>query len=111
MHQSNPDRVILCDIKISIDFWNNSQYVYLVAFCKLNLFNLDSTPARPGNPDYKPTETAINDNEKERVIKVIIGSAVSCMAALMLFLFTILYLKRRSNRLQQVVKDEVMPLR
>ena len=77
----------------------------------MNLFNLDSAPTRIGNPDYKPTETAINDNKKERVIKVIIGSAVSCMTALMLFIFTILYLKRRSNRLQQVVKDEVIPLR
>ena len=85
--------------------------VYVVAFCKLNLFNLDSAPTRPGNPDYKPTETTINDNKKERVIKVIIVSTVSCMTALMLFIFTILYFKRRSNRLQQVVKDEVIPLR
>ena len=85
--------------------------VYVVAFCKLNLFNLDSAPTRPGNPDYRPTETTINDNKKERVIKVIIGSTVSCMTALMLFLFTILYFKRRSNRLQQVVKDKVIPLR
>ena len=59
--------------------------VYVVAFCKLNLFNLDSAPTRPGNPDYKPTETTINDNKKERVIKVITGSTVSCMTALMLF--------------------------
>ena len=85
--------------------------VYAVAFCKLNLFNLDSAPARPGNPDYKPTETTINDNKKERVIKVIIGSTVSWMTALMLFIFTILYFKRRFNRLQQVVKDKVIPLR
>ena len=85
--------------------------VYVVAFCKLNLFNLDSAPTRPGNPDYKPTETTINDNKKERVIKVITGSTVSCMTALMLFLFTVLYFKRRSNRLQQVVKDKVIPLR
>ena len=94
-----------------IDVSYKSLYVYLVTFCKLKLFNLDSAPTRPVNPDYKPTETGINDSNKERVIKVITGSAVSCMAALMLFIFTILYLKRRSNRLQQVVKDEVIPLR
>ena len=85
--------------------------VYVVAFCKLNLFNLDSAPTRPVNPDYKPTESSINDNNKERVIKVITGSTVSCMTALMLFIFTILYLKRRSNRLQQVLKNEVITLR
>ena len=95
-----------------IDFWNKSLYVYLVAFCKyrLNLFNLHSAPTETVNPDYKPTEIGIKDNNKEN-IKIIIGSAVSCMAALMLFIFTILYFRRRSNRLQQVVKDEVMPLR
>ena len=96
-----------------IDFWNKSLYVYLVAFCKyrLNLFNLHSAPTKTVNPDYKPTEIGIKDNKKENIIKIIIGSAVSCMAALMLFIFTILYFRRRSNRLQRVVKDEVMPLR
>ena len=95
------------------DFWNRSPYVYLVAFCKyrLNLFNLDLVPNRTVNPAYNSTETGIKDNNKEKVIKVIIGIAVSCMTALMLFIFTILYLRRRSNRLQQVVTDEVIPLR
>ena len=95
------------------DFWNRSPYVYLVAFGKyrLNLFNLDLVPTRTVNPAYNSTETGIKDNNKEKVIKVIIGIAVSCMTALMLFIFTILYFRRRSNRLQQVVTDEVIPLR
>ena len=100
-------------MKLCIDFWNKSLYVYLVAFCKyrLNLFTLHSVPTGTVNPDYKPIEIGIKDNNKEKIIKIIIGSAVSCMTALMLFIFTILYFRRRSNRLQQVVKDEVMPLR
>ena len=95
------------------DFSNRSPYVYLVAFCKyrLNLFNLNLVPTRTVNPAYNSTETGIKDNNKEKVIKVIIGIAVSCMTALMLFIFTILYFRRRSNRLQQVVTDEVIPLR
>ena len=95
------------------DFWNRSPYVYLVAFCKyrLNLFNLNLVPTRTVNPAYNSSETGIKDNNKEKFIKVIIGIAVSCMTALMLFIFTILYFRRRSNRLQQVVTDEVIPLR
>ena len=94
------------------DFWNRSPYVYLVAFCKyrLNLFNLDLVANRTVNPAYNSTETGIKDNQ-EKVIKVIIGIVVSCVTALMLFIFTILYFRRRSNRLQQVVTDEVIPLR
>ena len=97
------------DIKMFIVFEINryKSLVYLVAFCKLNLFNLDSAPTRPD----KPTEIDINDNKKKRVIKVIIGSLVSCMTALIIFIFTIVYFRRRSNRLQQVIKDEVIPLR
>ena len=99
----------MCDIKMCIVFEINhyKSLVYLVAFCKLNLFNLDSAPTRPD----KPTEIDINDNKKERVIKIIIGSAVSCMTALIIFIFTILHFRRRSNRMQQVIKDEVIPLR
>ena len=95
------------------DIRNRSPYVYLVAFCKyrLNLFNLNLVPTRTVNPAYNSTETGIKDNNKEKVIKVIIGIVVSCMTALMFFIFTILYFRRRSNRLQQVVTDEVIPLR
>ena len=88
-------------------FWNKSLYVYLVGFCKLNLFNLDSAQTRA----VKSTEIGIKENNKERVIKVIIGSVVSSMTALIIFIFTIFYFRRKSNRLQQVIKDKVVPLR
>lgn len=72
-----------------------SIYVYFVAFCKerLSLFNLDSILAGIVNPNYTPTETGIKNNNKERVIKVAVGSAVG-ITSLILFIFTILHFRR-----------------
>ena len=74
------------------------------------MFNLDSKPTGTFKPSYTPTEAGIKDNNKEMAIKDTVGIAVSCVVALMLFIFTILYFRWRSNRLQQVVKDEDIPL-
>ena len=43
--------------------------------------------------------------------KVTLGSAIGCIAALAFFIVGILYLRRRYNRLEQEVKEEVEPLR
>ena len=61
-----------------------------------NLFNLDSPP----------TKTDIKD--RWRSIKVIVGSAVGCITALVFFILIILYLRRRCKRLEPEVKDEVV---
>ena len=71
----------------------------------LNLFNLDSTPTKTDvedKTDYK---------EKWRIAKVTFGSAIGCITALAFFIVGILYLRRRYNRLEQEVKEEVEPLR
>ena len=83
-------------------------YVSLFFFSRkkrLNLFNLDSTPTKTDvedKTDYK---------EKWRMAKVTLGSAIGCIAALAFFIVGILYLRRRYNRLEQEVKEEVEPLR
>ena len=44
-------------------------------------------------------------------VKVIVGIGFGSVTAFILFMFLIFYLQRRNNRLKQVVKDEVTPLR
>ena len=60
--------------------------------------------------DTVGTETAIKET-KQMSVKVIIGIGFGCMTAFIFFLFLVFYLRRRNNRLKQVVKDEVTPLR
>ena len=64
--------------------------VYFVTLWKLrvSLFHLDSTS----------TQTDFKDNSKQRTKKATVGSAVSCITALM-------------ERSHQVVKDEVVQLK
>ena len=44
-------------------------------------------------------------------VKVIVGIGFGSVTPFILFMFLIFYLQRRNNRLKQVVKDEVTPLR
>ena len=64
-----------------------------------NLFNLDSPT----------TKTDVKD--RWRSIKVIVGSVVGCITALVFFILIILYFRRRCNRLEPEDKDEVVPLK
>ena len=43
--------------------------------------------------------------------KVTFGSAIGCITVLAFFVIVILYLRRKYNRLEQEVKEEVEPLR
>ena len=69
------------------------------------MFNLDSTTTKTDveeKTDYK---------EKWRIAKVTFGSTIGCITALAFFIVVILYLRRRYNKLEQEVKEEVGPLR
>ena len=73
-----------------------------------NLFNLDSTPIKIDIED--------NDiKDRWKSMKVLVGSAIGCITALVFFILVILYLRRRYIRLkeqkEQKVKDEAAPLR
>ena len=73
-----------------------------------NLFNLDSTPIKIDIED--------NDiKDRWKSMKIIVGSAIGCITALVFFILVILYLRRRYIRLkeqkEQKVKDEAAPLR
>ena len=57
---------------------------------------LDPTPTMPGSTD------------KWRSIKIIAGSTIGCIIAIVFFVLAILYLRRRFNKLEQEVKDEVV---
>ena len=70
-----------------------------------NLFNLDSTPTKTDLED----KTDIKD--KWRSIKIIVGSTIGCIAALVFFILVFLYLRSRYNRLAQEVQDDVAPLK
>ena len=74
-----------------------------------NLFNLDSTPIKIDVED----KNGIKDRWKS--MKIIVGSAIGCITALVFFILVILYLRRRYIRLkeqkEQKVKDEAAPLR
>ena len=89
----------------------NSIHVHLFCFFFLkkkkrqNLFNLDSTPTKPDIED----KTDIKDKWKS--IKIIVGSTIGCITALVFFILVFLYLCRRYNRLAQEVKDDVVPLK
>ena len=92
-----PEVRILIRIYVSLFFFSWKKI--------LNLFNLDSTPTKTDvedKTDYK---------EKWRIAKVTFGSAIGCITALAFFIVGILYLRRRYNRLEQEVKEEVEPLR
>lgn len=65
----------------------------------LNLFNLDPTPSMPGSKD------------RWRSIKIIVGSAFGCTTTLVVVILTVFYLRRRYNKLERKVKDEVVPPR
>ena len=69
------------------------------------MFNLDSTPTKTD------TEDKTDIKEKWRITKITVGSTIGCIAALVFFIVVILYLRRRYNRLEQEVKEEVDPLR
>ena len=88
----------------------NSIHVHLFCFFlkkkkRQNLFNLDSTPTKPDIED----KTDIKDKWKS--IKIIVGSTIGCITALVFFILVFLYLCRRYNRLAQEVKDDVVPLK
>ena len=73
-----------------------------------NLFNLDSTPIKIDIED--------NDiKDRWKSMKVLVGSAIGCITALVFFILVILYLRRRYIRLkeqkEQKVKDEAATLR
>ena len=73
-----------------------------------NLFNLDSTPIKIDIED--------NDiKDRWKSMKILVGSAIGCITALVFFILVILYLRRRYIRLkeqkEQKVKDEAAPLR
>ena len=75
-----------------------------------NLFNLDATPIKIDIED--------NDiKDRWKSMKIIVGSAIGCITALVFFILVsyILYLCRRYIRLkeqkEQKVKDEAAPLR
>ena len=73
-----------------------------------NLFNLDSTPIKIDIED--------NDiKDRWKSMKIIVGSAIGCITALVFFILVILYLRRRyirsKEQKEQKVKDEAAPLR
>ena len=77
-----------------------------------NLFNLDSTPIKIDIED--------NDiKDRWKSMKIIVGSAIGCITALVIllviFTLVILYLRRRNIRLkeqkEQKVNDEAVTLR
>ena len=77
-----------------------------------NLFNLDSTPIKIDIED--------NDiKDRWKSMKIIVGSAIGCITALVIllviFTLVILYLRRRYIRLkeqkEQKVNDEAVTLR
>ena len=73
-----------------------------------NLFNLDATPIKIDIED--------NDiKDRWKSMKILVGSAIGCITALVFFILVILYLRRRYIRLkeqkEQKVKDEAAPLR
>ena len=77
-----------------------------------NLFNLDSTPIKSDIED--------NDiKDRWKSMKIIVGSAIGCITALVIllviFTLVILYLRRRNIRLkeqkEQKVNDEAVTLR
>ena len=100
MHYSVSSRVILYDLKMCLGSWFKIRKFLSFWEWTLNLFNLDSAP----------TQTAIKE-PKLMNLKVIIGIGFGCVTAFVFFIFLILFLQRRNNRLKQVVKDEVTPLR
>ena len=57
---------------------------------------LDPTHAMPGTTD------------KWRSIKIIAGSAIGCIIAIVFIVLEILYFRRRCNKLEPEVKDEVV---
>ena len=69
------------------------------------MFNLDLTTSKPETKDKSDTE------DKWRSVKIIVGSAIGCITALLFFILAIVYSRRRYKRLEQEINDEVASLR
>ena len=85
----------ICVLNLNLESFG-IKFILLFLRIRTKLVLLDPTPTMPDSTD------------KWRSIKIIAGIAIGCVIAIVFSVLAILYLRRRCNKLEQEVKDEVV---